>query len=156
MANNTMQDAKNKAQEAGNKAADAAHTVGQDAAHKAQDLAHEAAQRARDIGSSVADAGRSAVNAATKTADSAAARAGDSLDSLGNRVREYGPSGGMLGQATEGVASSLERGGDYLREEGLTGMASDVTEMIKRNPIPALLCGIGIGFILARLTSPRS
>jgi uncharacterized membrane-anchored protein YhcB (DUF1043 family) len=35
-------------------------------------------------------------------------------------------------------------------------MASDVTEMIKRNPIPALLMGIGLGFMLARLTSSRS
>jgi ElaB/YqjD/DUF883 family membrane-anchored ribosome-binding protein len=34
-------------------------------------------------------------------------------------------------------------------------MADDVTEMIRRNPIPAVLVGIGVGFLLAQLI-PRS
>ena len=54
------------------------------------------------------------------------------------------------------IAGRLERGGQYLQQEGLSGMADDLTSMIKRNPIPALLMGVGIGFILARLTSTRS
>jgi len=156
MANNTFQDAKNRGQDAASKTADAASNLGHDAAQKAREVGHDAAQKARDVGHDLADAGRSAVNAATKTADNAAARAGDGLDSLGDRVREYGPRSGMMGQATEAVAGGLERGGEYLRDQGLTGMAGDVTEMIKRNPIPALMFGIGLGFILARLTSPRS
>jgi len=61
-----------------------------------------------------------------------------------------------MGQATETVANTIERGGQYLQQEGLSGMADDLTTMIKRNPIPALLLGVGIGFILARLTSSRS
>jgi hypothetical protein len=61
-----------------------------------------------------------------------------------------------MGQATEAVAGGLERSGEYLKDQGFTGMAGDLTEMIKRNPIPALMFGIGVGFILARLTSPRS
>jgi hypothetical protein len=47
----------------------------------------------------------------------------------------------------------LESGGRYLQQEGLSGIMDDVTELVKRNPIPALLLGIGIGFILARATS---
>jgi ElaB/YqjD/DUF883 family membrane-anchored ribosome-binding protein len=31
-------------------------------------------------------------------------------------------------------------------------MADDVTEMIRKNPIPAVLVGIGIGFLLGQLT----
>jgi len=31
-------------------------------------------------------------------------------------------------------------------------MGDDITNMIRRNPIPALLVGIGIGFLLARAT----
>ena len=31
-------------------------------------------------------------------------------------------------------------------------MADDLTTLIKNNPIPALLVGVGIGFLLARIT----
>jgi hypothetical protein len=31
-------------------------------------------------------------------------------------------------------------------------MAEDLTDLIKRNPIPAVLIGVGIGFLLAQLT----
>ena len=35
-------------------------------------------------------------------------------------------------------------------------IANDVTNLIKRNPIPALFVGIGVGFLLARACTPRS
>jgi uncharacterized membrane-anchored protein YhcB (DUF1043 family) len=31
-------------------------------------------------------------------------------------------------------------------------MTDDLTNLIRRNPIPALFVGIGIGFLLARVT----
>jgi len=156
MANNSVQDVKGKTQDTANKTADAARDLGHDAASKARDLGHEAAQKARDIGHDVADAARSAGSAATKAVDNAAASAGQGLESLGDRVRDYGPRSGMFGQATETVAKGFEKGGQYLEDRGFTGVADDMTEMIKRNPIPALLFGIGLGFVLARLTSSRS
>jgi hypothetical protein len=58
----------------------------------------------------------------------------------------------MLGEATTTVAKGLEQGGRYLQKEGVTGMADDLSDMIRRNPIPAVLVGIGIGFMLAQLT----
>jgi F0F1-type ATP synthase assembly protein I len=30
-------------------------------------------------------------------------------------------------------------------------MAEDVSELIRRNPIPAMLVGVGIGFLLAKV-----
>ena len=35
-------------------------------------------------------------------------------------------------------------------------MADDLTDLIRRNPIPALLVGVGVGFLLARATTSRS
>jgi hypothetical protein len=36
-------------------------------------------------------------------------------------------------------------------------MMDDMTSLIKRNPIPALLLGLGVGFLIGRLvTSSRS
>ena len=40
----------------------------------------------------------------------------------------------------------------HLEEQGLSGMAEDLTGLIRRNPIPAMLIGIGLGYLLARMT----
>jgi len=74
------------------------------------------------------------------------------MGSLGHAVREHVPSEGMMGRAGSAVADTLEAGGHYLEEHGLKEMGDDITNMIRRNPIPALLVGIGIGFLLARAT----
>jgi hypothetical protein len=75
------------------------------------------------------------------------------MQSLAGSIRESAPHSGMMGSASTSVADSLERGGRYLQEEGLKGIADDVTDLVRKNPIPALLIGIGLGFILARATS---
>jgi hypothetical protein len=48
------------------------------------------------------------------------------------------------------VADTLETGGRYLQEHGLSGIGDDFSNLIRRNPIPAVLVGIGVGFLLAR------
>jgi hypothetical protein len=58
----------------------------------------------------------------------------------------------VLHNAASKVADTLDSGGRYLKEEGMTGMANDLTEMIKRNPIPALLVGVCLGVLIARAT----
>jgi hypothetical protein len=60
------------------------------------------------------------------------------------------PSEGYVGQASSCVAKSLEEGGKYLAQEGLSGLADDVGAVIKRNPLPAVLVGIGLGFLIGR------
>jgi len=35
-------------------------------------------------------------------------------------------------------------------------MMDDMTSLIKRNPIPALLLGLGVGFLIGRVLSSRS
>jgi hypothetical protein len=35
-------------------------------------------------------------------------------------------------------------------------MADDLTNLVRNHPLPAILLGIGLGFMLARLTSSRS
>jgi hypothetical protein len=74
------------------------------------------------------------------------------MKSLAGTIREKAPHGGFVGQASSTVAETLERGGRYLEEQGLSGIGDDLTNLIRRNPIPALLVGIGVGFLLARAT----
>jgi hypothetical protein len=75
------------------------------------------------------------------------------MQSLAGTLRDRGPHEGMLGSASTTVAGALESGGRYLQEEGFSGMMDDVAGIIRRNPIPAVLIGIGLGFLIARTTS---
>jgi hypothetical protein len=59
----------------------------------------------------------------------------------------------MLGSATRAVADTMENAGKYLEDKNLHGMVDDMSGLIKRNPIPAVLLGLGIGFLLGRALS---
>jgi hypothetical protein len=109
---------------------------------KAKDAASTAAHAMGEAGSAIGDKANEAV--------------GGGMKSLAGTIRQHTPHDGMFGSASASVADTLESGGRYLQEEGLQGMADDVTNLIRRNPIPAVLIGIGIGFLLAKVTTTRS
>jgi len=125
----------------GQKAEDATSYVG----HKAEDAASYVGKKAEEAASYVGQ----------KTGDASAA-VGSGLRSFGNTVRDRGPEGGIAGDASSAVADSLESSGRYLQEEGVKDMAEDLTNLIRRNPIPALLIGVAAGYLVAKATTPRS
>ena len=84
-------------------------------------------------------------------ADQAVEAMGAGLETVGRNIREHAPEHGVISAAGHTVGEKLEAGGHYLEEHGLTGIATDVTDLIRRNPIPLLLCGLGIGFFAARM-----
>jgi hypothetical protein len=118
--------------------------------------AHEAAgnvlDKAKQVASNVAEKARDMASAVGDKAESATHTVGSGMQSLAGTIRDKGPQGGFLGGAASGVAGALDSSGRYLEEEGLSGMAEDMTNLIRRNPIPAVLIGVGLGFLLARLT----
>lgn len=140
----------------GTRGKDELRTVGQ-AAQDVKDRGEEAAgtamDRAREVASNVADKARDAASTVGQRADDAASSVGGGLKSLAGTLRDRGPQEGVLGNASEKVASGLEQGGRYLQQEGVSGMMDDLAGLIRRNPVPALLIGIGVGFLLARTTS---
>jgi hypothetical protein len=75
------------------------------------------------------------------------------MESLAGTIRDRGPQEGLLGRATTGLASTLDTTGRYLEEQGVSGMVNDLTNMIRNHPLPAILIGVGIGFMLARFTT---
>jgi hypothetical protein len=88
-----------------------------------------------------------------KKAETATHAVGHGMKSLAGSMRETLPREGMLGAASSTLASGLESSGQYLERESLQGIADDMTNLIRRNPIPALLLAVGLGFILARATT---
>lgn len=111
----------------------------------------QAGEAVQQAASSATSKAQELASTAGKRVDEAAAALGERVRSAGSTLRERGPRDGMLGTATGSVADSLEQTGRYIQEEGLVGMAEDITELIRRNPIPAMLVGVGIGFMLAKL-----
>jgi hypothetical protein len=120
------------------------------AVEKAKDTASGLMDKARDAASNVGQAASNMASTVGQKAESATASVGGGMRSLGETVREKGPESGFLGSATKSVAGALENTGSYLEEKNLSGMADDLTNLIRRNPIPALLIGVGLGFLLAR------
>jgi len=126
---------------------------GKDAAAGAMDKAKDMAGTAKDMASTAVDKARDMASGMGRKAEDATHAAGRGMESLAGTVRDSLPQEGMFGSVASSVAGGLESSGKYLEQEGLQGIADDVTNMIRRNPIPALVLGIGLGFLLARLTT---
>jgi len=162
MANNTgsVQDkSKELASSVGRAASDVkekAQDLGSAAMNQAKDAASHLADKARDAASSVGNRMSDAASYAGQKAEDATAAVGGGIKTLASQVRQNAPHEGMIGSAASGVASALDNTGDYLREQGLSGMARDFTGLVRRNPIPSLLIGVAVGFLIARATSRRS
>lgn len=120
--------------------------IGNGADNKMQD----AMDKTKDAASKVGEAAGDAAKGVGQKADQMASAVGQKAQSAADSVRQYGPDEGLLGSAAKAVADTIDQSGKYLEKEGLTGMVGDISEMIKRNPVPAHFVGIGIGYLLGR------
>ena len=109
--------------------------------------------KARGAAASVAQTVSEAGCAVGERAKDAASAVGSGMKSLAGTIRDHTPSEGVLRAASSSLVESLESGGRYLQEEGLGEIAKDITNLVRRHPIPALLVGVGIGFVLAKVTT---
>lgn len=130
----TPTEKKNEWSQAEGKARDAAADVGEMAVHAASAVGAMATQAASDVG---------------KRADEVTASAGLGIQGLSDRLSQNAPQSGMLGTASQAVAKTLHGGGEYLEDAKLSGMTEDLAQLIRRNPIPAVLVGIGLGWFVA-------
>jgi len=128
-------------------------------AEAAEHMAGSMAEKASGMAEKATEAGKAALKTAGnvasqvgKRADDLASAAGGTMESFGSTVRDYSPKSGVLGNAGSRMAEGLESTGHYLKEHGFSGIAEDIANVVRRNPVPALLVGIGIGFLLARAT----
>jgi hypothetical protein len=119
-------------------------------ADKARDVARTAVETARDTATGVADRARDmAGNVADKARDVAGTVAETARDWASGAVGAVAESD-VVNKAGEYASEAWETGSKYFQEHNFKDMAEDVAGVIRRNPIPAMLVGIGLGFILAR------
>lgn len=124
---------------------------------KGPGLAESAKETAPSGGAMVSDAASTALEKAKegatflgKKAEDAASIVGGGMKSLAGTLREKSPQGGMFGSAGSAIADTLENTGGYLQTEGLSGIGEDLTGVIRRSPLPAVLVSLSIGFLLGR------
>ena len=119
------------------------------------DTTSSLADKARDVGNMAADKARDVGNKAVEKTDDALGSVAGGLKHAATSLRDTVPDKGVVHNAAEPVANALESSGRYLEEKGLAGIGTDVTELIRRNPIPALLLAVGVGYLLASATRSR-
>jgi hypothetical protein len=56
----------------------------------------------------------------------------------------------VAGAAATTVTDTAAEAGTYLQDRGVEGLSEDLTGLIRRHPVPALLIGLGIGYVLGR------
>lgn len=149
MANTNATKPQESMSEMGQEVREKSKNVGQ----AASDLASSVGQKASDVASSIGKKASDAASAVGDKADDATAAVGHGMKSLAGSIREKSPDTGMIHGVSERVASTLESGGGYLEERQLSGIARDVSDMVRRYPIAAVCIGLGLGFFFARVTS---
>lgn len=82
--------------------------------------------------------------------EEAIAAVGERISHFGDTIRETMPDTGTVGTAAVAIADGLKSSGEYLKTHGFEEMSSDVTEVIRRHPVPAVWIGLGVGFILGQ------
>jgi ElaB/YqjD/DUF883 family membrane-anchored ribosome-binding protein len=117
---------------------------------KAREATSAATAKTKDVASSTFQMAGDAATAIGHKAEEAVDTVGEKMKSLAGTIRENAPTGGLWGSAGSGVADTLESGGAYLQEHNLHGMAADVTNLIRRYPVQAILVGLGVGFLVGR------
>ena len=111
---------------------------------------NQAANKVCDAANSVGEMASQAVSEVGRKADDLVASAGIGIQGLGDRISKTTPHNGMLGAASQAVAKTVKDGGEYLEGAKLSGITEDVAHLIRRNPIPAVLIAVGLGWFAAR------
>lgn len=115
-------------------------------AQNVKDKVADAASAAKD---KVSDAGRQA----SEQIDAKRGPAADSLQSAASTLHEKAdslPGGETVKSVAHSAADKLQSTAGYIREHDVQAMLSDVEDMVRRNPGPALLIAASIGFLIGR------
>jgi ElaB/YqjD/DUF883 family membrane-anchored ribosome-binding protein len=105
----------------------------QGAGHMVEDVKDRASQ----FGARVSERASEAVS-------SISARVGDAADA----IRENTPA--SVAPYADRAADTVKRAASYLAEGDFKAYADDLSELVRRHPMPAMLTGVAVGILLAR------
>src|SRR5262245_48551750 len=106
---------------------------GSGTAEQIKNKATEILETAKDVGSEMKTKVQEAAHVAGDKADATRRAAGQQMHSLAEKIREGG----------DVVSDKADQLGTYLQEHDFSAMGRDLTQVVRRYPIQALLVGIG-------------
>lgn len=124
------------------------------ATERIADKAEQVRDKAQEGVEQVRQRAQEASHEAAARVDSAMSTTGEKLSDAARKLRENAPSG-QAGEVAQGAARALERSGDYLRNNDIAGVRSDLESLVREHPIQALAIGFGVGYMVARSMRPR-
>ena len=90
------------------------------------------------------------------TIDDKRGAAASGLESAASALRDKAgalPGGERVANAARSTADAVGAAADYVRENDLKTMMTDVQQVVRNNPGPALLIAAALGFLVARTFS---
>ena len=106
------------------------------------DGASQAKQKASEIGRKAADAVDAKRDSVARGIESAAFALHEHAETL--------PGGEKIARAARTAANTMEAAAEYVRDQDVQAMLSDLRVMVKRHPGATLLTVAAVGFLLAR------
>lgn len=119
------------------------------AAEKAKDAVGCASEMAGHAVAAVGNIAGRAVSDVGKRADEITANAGAGIEEWGDQIARNSPQEGVLGCASQAVAQTVKGGGQYLEEAKLSGLAEDLSQLIRQHPLPAVCIAMSLGWMLS-------
>jgi ElaB/YqjD/DUF883 family membrane-anchored ribosome-binding protein len=108
---------------------DTLEKTGEQMARKGEELVNKASDKARE------------------TVETVGERIAGASEVIQGQLRKTGKE---VGEVVNAVSDKVRSSAQYLEESSVQEVVEDVTVLIKRYPIHAVLIGAGIGFLLAR------
>lgn len=116
-------------------------------ARKTEDLAQRAGEKGREVAENVGDKAQRVSEKAREVAGEVGNKIAGASDTIQGKLRETGKE---VGEVVSAVSDKVRSSAQYLEESSMQEVVEDVTTLIKRYPIHAVIIGAGIGFLLAR------
>jgi len=112
---------------------------------KIADAASQVKDRASELG-------RSAIQKVDESRSSTADTLKSTADSLRSGAQN---SGQAISDVANKTAEKIESTANYIRDHDFRGMLVDIEHVVRRNPTPALIGAIGLGFLLGAAVRRR-
>jgi len=91
------------------------------------------------------------------SADSFVSRAKDNAQDVVDKGKEIVEKGKeYVDKGREYVERNVRDGRDYVQNTSTSQMASDLKDLIARNPVHSAVLGIGLGFLIGRFLTPSN
>ncbi|NGZ94546.1 MAG: hypothetical protein CV089_00170 [Nitrospira sp. WS110] len=126
---------------------DSLEKTGEQLGRKAEDAVQRAGEKARQVSDDIGDMAQRGGDKARHLAERVGDEIAGASDRIQDKLRETGKG---VGEAVNTVSEKVRASAQYLEDSSVEDVVDDVTVLVKRYPIHAVLLGMGIGFLLGR------